>query len=141
MKNGNNKIDGTLIEGTLDMSEQKELITESYTYFNGSLELEVKELYWNEFENEIYDELLHGEDGKFYFLATRGVEGHEASSFIFGLLTCDGWVTTFFYDNSYMNGTWGRSGPMAIRPIVSIPSSLIDTTTDYESKGMWDLKN
>ena len=48
-----------------------------------------------------------------------------------------GWV-----DNSrlFYSGNYGSKFSESIRPVVTIPLSAIDTSTDYEATSSWNLK-
>ena len=153
-KTEKSKIDGNLINGTIGQSEQKEL-TEK-TYSEATTSIEVQRTYWNRnnsdmqsnFQkadtrdntkaNSMYYELLCNNGTSHYWLASRCARTNRSSSAGFGLRNVDyGNVNGYsmFSSDADVSGHGIR-----VRPVVSLPSNIINIDTDYDTEGTWKLK-
>lgn len=87
--------------------------------------------------NSMYYELLCNNGSSYYWLASRYVDAGRASSANFGLRVVNGGIVDgggLF--NSHSSPCSGRY----VRPVVSLPSDVIDLNTNYETVGKWNLK-
>jgi len=145
-RNSNSKIDGNKTTGTLGMSEQKALTEETSATANTSIEAQQTE--WrirttaNNFIDEIYYQLLinpaSGNKTSYTnWLSSRMVyaSGSDNAGFGLGSVKYD-WVD---HDRLYYSAGYGSKLSEHIRPVVSIPLSEIDMSTDYETTGIWNL--
>ena len=89
--------------------------------------------------NSMYYELLCNSGSSYYWLASRFVHARYSSYAVFGLRRVyDGDVSGgyVFYSDSITH-----SFAYFVRPVVSLPSNVIDLNTNYETEGKWNLKN
>lgn len=89
--------------------------------------------------NSMYYELLCNNGSSYYWLASRYVKPGNSSFTDFGLRRVDGgsvYGGLMFYSNSYAN-----SRNYFVRPVVSLPSNVIDLNTNYETEGKWNLNS
>lgn len=90
--------------------------------------------------NSMYYELLCNNGSSDYWLASRYVNTYSSSYADFGLRFVGGGdvngIIMFYSDSraSYGNGR-------CVRPVVSLPSNVIDLNTDYVSVGKWNLNS
>ena len=153
-KTEKSKIDGNLINGTIGQSEQKEL-TEK-TYSEATTSIEVQKTYWNRnnsdmqsnFQkadtrdntkaNSMYYELLCNNGTSHYWLASRFAGTSNSSDADFGLhFVTSGNVygIGMFYSGAHVSSNTTR-----VRPVVSLPSNIINIDTDYNTAKTWKLK-
>ena len=89
--------------------------------------------------NSMYYELLCNNGSSYYWLASRNAGAGESSYAHFGLRFVSSGVVGgggMFYSDS------GASlGSDYVRPVVSLPSNVIDLNTDYVSVGKWNLNS
>ena len=97
--------------------------------------------------NSMYEKLLcKNDNGKSYWLASRFVDTDDPSYVNFGLR----YVYVNFVDSRvdsrvdrgdlFNSASYAGDGCSCVRPVVSLPSNVIDLNTDYESAGGWNLK-
>ena len=153
-KTEKSKIDGNLINGTIGQSEQKEL-TEK-TYSEATTSIEVQKTYWNRnnsdmqsnFQkadtrdntkaNSMYYELLCNNGTSHYWLASRYANTNHSSNADFGLRRVDyGDVSG---NNVFSSGAGVYYYYNRVRPVVSLPSNIINIDTDYNTAKTWKLK-
>ena len=152
-----NKINGSLTNGTLGQSEQQSLTEDTYSEANTSIEVE--QTYWyrsndnmkttfkeadtREEENKtsMYYELLCNNGNSYYWLASHSSDASDTSSANFGFRgVYNGAISSDRLSNSdgITNGNYDRYD--RVRPVVSLPSGVIDLETDYNTEGTWNLK-
>lgn len=153
-KTEKSKIDEKTITGNLGKSEQKELTTE--TLSQASTSIEAQQTYWyrdsldiktnfktanardNAKTNSMYYELLCNNGSSYYWLASRSVYTNNSSYADFGLRSViSGDVDGFSVFNS-SSDTNGDS--CFVRPVVSLPSNVINISTQYNEDTGWSLK-
>lgn len=148
------KIDGNAITGTLGKSEQRVLTIESSSQATNSIE--VQQTYWyrsssdiqSNFKvadtrdatavNSMYYELLCNNGNFYYWMASRYVYANDISCAEFGLRDVyygEVGCNVMFSSNSNLS-----SGYHYVRPVVSLPSSMIDINTEYNESTGWGLK-
>ena len=153
-KTDKSKIDGNAVTGTLGKSEQSKLTEQ--TSLQATTSIETQQTVWtrdtsnmiSNFQSantrdttkslNIYYELLCNNGKDNYWLSSRGVDNSNPTITYFGLYSIHSgsvyflWMFGSYFDD-FNNGRY-------IRPIVSIPSSIIDINTDYETTEIWNLK-
>ena len=148
------KIDGSLITGTLGESEQRALTEETSSQAGSSIE--TQQTYWyrsaadmqSNFKavdtrdsskaSSMYYELLCNNGSSSYWLASRYVSTSNSSYAYFGLRRVNyGYVGGLYMFNSISN--MGSNGN-CVRPVVSLPSNLIDVSTEYDEATGWAIK-
>ena len=89
--------------------------------------------------NSMYYELLCNNGSSYYWLASRYVDTSESSYAHFGLRYVSyGDVDGLgMFDSNFYAGY----GFAYVRPVVSLPSNVIDLNTDYVSVGKWNLNS
>ena len=88
--------------------------------------------------NSMYYELLCNNGNSDYWLASRYADAKWLSCADFGLrFVFNGKMTTFYllYSDADV-----RTGGARVRPVVSLPSNIINIDTDYDTEGAWKLK-
>ena len=88
--------------------------------------------------NSMYYELLCNNGSSYYWLASRYVDAFSSSCAYFGLRYVNGGDVDgiyVFYSNSRPYSDY-----LFVRPVVSLPSNVIDLNTNYETVGKWNLK-
>ena len=88
--------------------------------------------------NSMYYELLCNNGTSHYWLASRCARTNRSSSAGFGLRNVDyGNVNGYsmFSSDADVSGHGIR-----VRPVVSLPSNIINIDTDYDTEGTWKLK-
>ena len=88
--------------------------------------------------NSMYYELLCNNGTSDYWLASRFANTFSSSNAAFGLrYVINGHVygTSMFYSDADVNYNYNR-----VRPVVSLPSNIINIDTDYNEVGTWKLK-
>ena len=89
--------------------------------------------------NSMYYELLCNNGSSYYWLASRFVDSYFSSCACFGLRCVNfGDVCGGNVFNSHSDP--GSDGNF-VRPVVSLPSDVIDLNTDYETIGKWNLNS
>ena len=89
--------------------------------------------------NSMYYELLCNNGSSYYWLASRCVNTIDSSCAGFGLRSVgDGSVSGNSMFNSYSSTNYYY---YCVRPVVSLPSNVIDLNTDYVSVGKWNLNS
>jgi len=90
--------------------------------------------------NTIYYELLCNNGSGRYWLASRFVNPSSFSWVRFGLRLVDlgsvGCIDMFTSDSD----AYGGYNDYSVRPVVSLPSNVLDLNTDYGTAGKWALK-
>ena len=89
--------------------------------------------------NSMYYELLCNNGGSYYWLASRYVNTGGSSSAYFGLRNVNGGGVGG--RNMFDSGSSTRDRDYYVRPVVSLPSNVIDLKTDYVSVGKWNLNS
>lgn len=88
--------------------------------------------------NSMYYELLCDKGRSCYWLASRSVDSCNEAYAIFG-------IRCMSYGNIYGGLMRSTSYPFtdraAVRPVVSMPSDVIDLNTNYETIGKWNLNS
>lgn len=148
------KIDGKAITGSLGKSEQTALTTE--TSSQASTSIETQQTYWDRNDsdmktnfqtadtrdnmkaNSMYYELLCNNGTSFYWLASRFVDNYHPSYADFGLCEMQ-------YGGVSGYGMFASDSDMVdynhyVRPVVSLPSSIIDISTEYDENTGWTIK-
>ena len=89
--------------------------------------------------NSMYYELLCNNGSSYYWLASRYVNTNSSSFANFGLryVRHGGVDGSSVFDSS----SGARSNDDCVRPVVSLPSNVIDLNTDYVSVGKWNLNS
>ena len=159
-KTEKSKIDGKLINGNEENSQQNELTTE--TVYTANESIEVQKTSWSgqtlreqnfkkvesrnsEVDSEIYGELL--KTRKWYYIATRCesiYDGFSYAAFSLYIKANSGIGTIFGASGQslyYSDGTSYRTLDEYIWPIVTIPAKLINLDEDYNTTSGWDIKN
>ena len=90
--------------------------------------------------NSMYYELLCNNGGSFYWLASRYVLTGNSSYAHFGLRCVSGGGVNGSNAFSSSSNT-GNGKDYCVRPVVSLPSNIIDLNTDYVSVGKWNLNS
>ena len=153
-KTDKSKIDGNIITGVWEKSEQRVKTRETSTQASSSIE--VQQIYWNRTDTEMkgnfqiadardttqattmYYELLCNNGSSNYWLASRCVNTYNSSYAAFGLRgVIDGSVDgiAMFYSNSTTS-----SDNKYVRPVVSLPSDIINTNVEYDTGIGWEVK-
>ena len=150
-KGENNKIDGVATKGTMNESEQYELTTE--VDFRANLSIDMQQTFWtrdrmdmkstykkvetrrNNNDSNIYYELFYSQAPNAYWLSSRGV---NCKNNTFGLrYIIEGEVSIA---EIYHSSIPPKTVSQQMRPIVTIPSSAIDLSFNYDEIEMWNLK-
>lgn len=150
-KGENNKIDGVTTNGTMNESEQHELTTEAD--FRANTSIDIQQTFWtrdrmdmisnykkvetrrNVNDSNIYYELFYSQAPNAYWLSSRGV---DCKNNTFGLRSIiEGQVSIA---EIYHSSTPPKPVSQQMRPVVTIPSSAIDLSSNYNEIGMWELK-
>ncbi len=150
-KGENNKIDGVATNGTMNESEQHELTTEAD--FRANTSIDIQQTFWtrdrmdmisnykkvetrrNVNDSNIYYELFYSQAPNAYWLSSRGV---DCKNNTFGLRSIiEGQVSIA---EIYHSSTPPKPVSQQMRPVVTIPSSAIDLSSNYNEIGMWELK-
>ena len=153
-KSTKNKIDGSSTNGTLGQSEQQSLTENTYSEANTSIEVE--QTYWyrsndnmkttfkeadtREEENKtsMYYKLLCNNGNSYYWLASRYYSTYYASGAYFGLgHVFSGGIGSYYL---FISDGYASSNDNRVRPVVSLPSGVIDLETDYNTEGTWNLR-
>lgn len=88
--------------------------------------------------NSMYYELLCNNGSSYYWLASRCVDTGNSSCALFSLrYMYRGYVNSGGMFNSYS----ATNHTYCVRPVVSLPSNVIDLNTDYVSVGKWNLNS
>ncbi len=117
-------------------------VTQTYWYLNASTmssNFETANTRDTTRANSMYYELLCNNGSSYYWLASRCVTALDPSGANFGLrLVNSGSVeeSRMFYSNS---NTYSVN--VFVRPVVSLPSNVIDLNTNYETEGKWNLNS
>ncbi len=91
-------------------------------------------------KDSMYYELLCNNGSSYYWLASRCVNPYYSFGAIFGLrFVSDGNVDGNEMSYSYSSST--RGAGYFVRPIVSLPSNVIDLNTNYKTVGKWNLNS
>lgn len=148
-KGENKKVDNMVVNGTMSESEQYELTTEDDYSANSSID--IQQTFWERdraemkntykkgktrnsiSDNNIYYELFYA-DAR-YWLSSRGV---HSKNYTFG-------IRCMFQGIVALAGLENASSPPGdviskIRPVVNIPISLFDLSSDYDEIGVWNLQ-
>ena len=153
-KTTTNAIEGKVITGgTLSESEQKEPTTATYSKANSSIT--ITQTHWdraligNNFKtaatrNSIEDSSIYynlfinnGSNYAGYWLASRRVLAGDVNV-SFGIRSVDnGSVTSSWMISSY---PYENEQQYLSRPVVNLPSTNIDLSTNYGELGAWNLK-
>lgn len=88
--------------------------------------------------NSMYYELLCNNGSSYYWLASRYVTTNSASYANFGLRFVFGGNVSGNY--MFRSNSNPRSLTYFVRPVVTLPSNVIDLDTNYETVGKWNLK-
>ena len=89
--------------------------------------------------NSMYYELLCNNGSSYYWLASRYVDTGDSSYANFGLRWLNvGDVSSL---DMFSSNSFASYGFSYVRPVVSLPSNVIDLNTDYVSVVKWNLNS
>lgn len=116
------------------------IVTQTYWYSDMSSNFESADTRDTAKANSMYYELLGNNRSSYYWLASRYVDTSSSSYADFGLrLVYYGSVHGNNMFNSNSDAT--SAATISVRPVVSLPSNIIDLNTDYVSVGKWNLNS